>query len=72
MTFEVGRKYYDAIGRKWKVIKRIRHGDYDVLLVRRRFRTEIAFTEPDTDNTQATILFNEFGWTTIYEDDDGE
>lgn len=72
MTFEVGRKYYDAVDRRWQVIKRIRHGDYDVLLVRRRFRTEIAFTEPDTDNTQATILFNEFGWTTIYDDEGDE
>ena len=72
MTFEIGKRYYDSADRRWKVIKRIRHGDYDILLVRRRFRTEIAFTEPDTDNTQATILFNEFGWTTIFDEEEEE
>ena len=71
-TFEKGKTYRDAVGRKWKVVKVIHHGDYDILLVKRRFRTEIAFTEPDVGNTQATILFNGFGWTTIYDEEEKE
>ncbi|MBE6524462.1 MAG: hypothetical protein E7Z65_06295 [Thermoplasmata archaeon] len=62
--FELGKRYYDAVGRRWKVVKLIHHGDYDILLVRRGFRTEIGCTEPD--GKTATVLFSEFGFTTIY------
>lgn len=65
-VFKKGEKYYDAVGRRWKVIKVIHQEDYDILLVKRRFRTEIALTEPDYKT--AIILF-ELGFTTIYEDD---
>ena len=43
MTFEIGKTYRDAVGRKWKIIKWKQVGDgYTVFLVRRRFKTEIA------------------------------
>lgn len=43
MTFEIGKSYYDAVGRRWKIIKwRIVGDGYTVFIVRRRFKTEIA------------------------------
>ena len=43
MTFEIGKTYRDAIGRKWKIIKwRIVGDGYTVFIVRHRFKTEIA------------------------------
>ena len=43
MTFEIGHTYYDAVGRRWKIIKwRIIGDSYTVFIVRHRFRTEIA------------------------------
>ena len=43
MTFEIGKTYRDAVGRKWKIIKWRKGGDgYSVFDVRHRFRTEIA------------------------------
>lgn len=68
MTFEKGVRYTDAVGRRWKVVKVIHQGDHNILLVRRRFRTEVALTDPDWEGT-ATILFSEFGFTTLYESD---
>ena len=42
MTFEIGKSYYDAVGRRWKIIKWRNVGDgYAVFIVRRRFKTEI-------------------------------
>jgi len=43
MTFEIGKSYYDAVGRKWKIIKwRIVGDGYTMFIVKRRFKTEIA------------------------------
>lgn len=43
MTFEIGKSYYDTVGRRWKIIKwRIVGDGYAVFLVKRRFKTEIA------------------------------
>ena len=62
--FKVGKRYRDAVGRKWKVMKYLHHGEYgDQMAVKRWNRIEIAFVEPD-GNT-ATILFD-FGFTTLY------
>ena len=43
MTFEIGKSYYDAVGRRWKIIKwRKVDDECTVFIVRHRFRTEIA------------------------------
>lgn len=43
MTFEIGKSYYDTVGRRWKIIKwRIIGDGYAVFIVKRRFKTEIA------------------------------
>lgn len=68
MSFEKGARYTDAVGRKWKVVKVIHQGDHDILLVRRRLKMEVALTNPDWAGT-ATVLFSEFGFTTLYESD---
>lgn len=43
MTFEIGKSYYDTVGRRWKIVKwRIVGDGYAVFIVKRRFKTEIA------------------------------
>lgn len=67
MTFEVGRKYYDAIGRRWKVVEIRYHGELgDLMIVKRRFKVEIALSE--TDRKTAIVLLDQ-GFTTIYDEE---
>ena len=63
MTFEIGKTYRDAVGRKWKIIKWRKVGDEcTVFIVRRRFRTEIAVQD---SSDKATVLID-YGFSTIY------
>ena len=63
MTFEVGRCYYDAVGRKWRIVKRTMIDESTVVfIVRHHFKVQIAVEDtPD----MATVLLDE-GFTTIY------
>lgn len=67
--FEVGKKYFDAVGRRWKIVKEVTVGySHRVFLVRRWFRVEIAALDtPD----RMTILFNN-GFTTLYAEEESE
>ena len=67
--FEVGKRYYDAVGRRWKIIREVTVGySHRVFLVRRWFRTEIAALDtPD----RMTILFSN-GFTTLYAEEERE
>ena len=64
--FELGGKYYDAIGRRWKITKIRSLGSTVVFIVRHRFRREIAVLDTPT---RAIVLFDE-GFTTIYVEGD--
>ncbi len=64
MTFEVGMRYKDAVGRKWKVTEKVIFGEnQEVMIVKRRFKKRIAMTE---GRTNMATIFIPFGWTTIY------
>ena len=67
--FEVGKRYTDAVGRRWKIIREVTLGyGHRVFLVRRWFRTEVAtLGSPD----RATILFSN-GFTTLYAEEESE
>lgn len=68
MTFEVGKRYRDAAGRRWRVVEKVMFDEnQDVMIVRRRFRKRIAMTEGRAD--RATVFFP-FGFTTIYAEDE--
>lgn len=64
MTLTPGRYYYDAIGRRWKVVG----ATPDVVLVRRAWRpwTLTLGYVNDDKGTRATIL-RPNGFTTIYD-----
>lgn len=78
-VWQRGRWYPDAVGRKWKLIEIHRHGesiDSYVILFRRRwhpFGYRIGMVDEDAP-TQATVFTqrNEFGWTTIYGEEEEE
>lgn len=65
MTFEVGKRYRDAAGRRWLVTYTVTllRGDQEVMIVRRWFKHRIAMTEERGD--KATIYVPS-GWVTIY------
>lgn len=68
MTFEVGKRYSDAVGRKWRVIEKVTFDEnQDVMIVRRRFKKRIAMTEGRVD--RATVFFP-LGFTTIYAEEE--
>lgn len=63
MMFEVGRCYYDAVGRKWRIVRRrtIDEGTV-VYIVSHRYKVQIAVEDtPD----RATVFLDD-GFTTIY------
>lgn len=70
MTFEVGRKYYDAIGRKWKVIASVYDSEGNIVLAVRRWDKGVCIAFEEYDGV-ATVLFKE-GFTTIYEKEEEE
>lgn len=74
MTFKAGKWYRDAVGRRWKVLRLVHQGNYDLMVVRMRIRLNRhplyyapALTDEETDNKTATVLLNEFWFTTIYD-----
>lgn len=68
MTFEGGKRYRDAVGRRWLVTFKVTFGeDQEVMIVRRWLKHRIAMTEGRTD--KATV-YVPFGWTTIYAEDE--
>ncbi len=64
MTFEVGRKYYDAVGRKWKVISSVSDSEGRIVLAVRRWGKGVCIAFEEYDGV-ATVLFKE-GFTTLY------
>ena len=72
MTFETGKVYHDAIGRRWWVLCRDHIKDADVLTVARYFfggpnKYAHAVIDEDDDGKATVLLDN--GFTTIYDDE---
>ena len=76
MTFKAGKWYRDAVGRRWKVLRLVHQGNYDLLVVRlirlnwHPLYYAPALTDEETNGKTATVLLNEFGFTTIYAEDE--
>ena len=66
MGFEIGKKYPDAVGRRWKVLACRSVNGQCTMLVRHLLRTEIAIR--DTQD-RATILLD-YGFTTLYAEEE--
>ena len=73
MTFEVGKKYRDSKGRKWRIIKEFADGDmthvvpmrvFDVRRVWFPSRCRMAFEEPN--GKTAIVLLGMLRFTRIY------
>ena len=66
--FEVGKCYYDAVGRKWRMIKRRTIDESTVVcIVRHRYKVQIAVE--DTPPDRAIVLLDD-GFTTIYAEEE--
>lgn len=69
--FQVGKKYKDAIGRKWKILHSywLPKGDRaDEYYMVRNWRKGLALAVHDTETT-AMVLFDD-GFTTIYAEEE--
>lgn len=69
--FRKGGWCYDAIGRRWKVIEIQTNGDFDIMIIRKKwhlFGKYIAITEYRSSRGIATVLLED-GFTTIYKED---
>lgn len=71
LPFQVGKKYKDAIGRKWKILHSywLPKGDKaDEYYIVRNWKKGLALAVLDTETT-AMVLFDD-GFTTIYAEDE--
>ena len=69
--FQVGKKYRDAIGRRWKILHSywLPKGDQaDEYYIVRNWRKGLALAVRDTETT-ASVLFDD-GFTTIYAEEE--
>lgn len=64
MTFVVGNRYSDAIGRRWKVVRSASDSEGNLVLIVRNWRKGLCLAFEDYEGT-ATVLLKD-GFTTIY------
>lgn len=71
LPFQVGKKYKDAIGRKWKILHSywLPKGDgADEYYIVRNWKKGLALAVLDTETTASVLLDD--GFTTIYAEDE--